>query len=159
MATATSTDRTLTLSRTFDAPPALVFKAWTDPALIQQWFVPKPWSVAKVENDVRAGGSNLVVMRDPDGNEYPNRGIYLEVVPNERIVFTDAYVSAWKPSDKPFMTATITFEPEDGGRKTKYTARVTHWTTEDLETHKKMGFHEGWGKAADQLAELLATLQ
>lgn len=151
-------DRTLTLSRTFDAPPSLVFKAWTDPELIRQWFVPKPWSIAKVENDVRAGGSNLIVMRDPDGNEYPNRGVYLEVVPNERLVFTDAYVSAWEPSGKPFMTGIITFKAEDGGRKTRYTARVAHWNAEDREAHEKMGFHEGWGKCADQLAELLATL-
>ncbi|MDQ7968138.1 MAG: SRPBCC family protein [Oxalicibacterium faecigallinarum] len=158
MTTATTADRTLILSRTFDAPPALVFKAWTDPALLKQWFVPRPWSIARVENDVRAGGSNLIVMRDPDGNEYPNQGIYLDVIPNERLVFTDAYISAWVPSEKPFMTGIITFEAADGGRKTKYTARVVHWRVEDREAHEKMGFHEGWGKCADQLAELLATL-
>ncbi|GGI17486.1 SRPBCC family protein [Oxalicibacterium faecigallinarum] len=158
MTTATPADRTLILSRTFDAPPALVFKAWTDPALLKQWFVPRPWSIARVENDVRAGGSNLIVMRDPDGNEYPNQGIYLDVIPNERLVFTDAYISAWLPSEKPFMTGIITFEAADGGRKTKYTARVVHWRVEDREAHEKMGFHEGWGKCADQLAELLATL-
>lgn len=158
MTTATPADRTLILSRTFDAPPALVFKAWTDPALLKQWFVPRPWSIARVENDVRAGGSNLIVMRDPDGNEYPNQGIYLDVIPNERLVFTDAYISAWVPSEKPFMTGIITFEAADGGRKTKYTARVVHWRVEDREAHEKMGFHEGWGKCADQLAELLATL-
>lgn len=158
MTTATPADRTLILSRTFDAPPALVFKAWTDPALLKQWFVPRPWSIARVENDVRAGGSNLIVMRDPDGNEYPNQGIYLDVIPNERLVFTDAYIGAWVPSEKPFMTGIITFEAADGGRKTKYTARVVHWRVEDREAHEKMGFHEGWGKCADQLAELLATL-
>jgi uncharacterized protein YndB with AHSA1/START domain len=152
-------DRSLTLSRTFDAPPSLVYRAWTDPELLKYWFVPKPWTIARAETDVRAGGCSLIVMRDPDGNEYPNRGVYLEVVPNEKLVFTDAYTQAWEPSDKPFMTGIITFEPEDGGRKTKYTARVLHWNVSDREAHEKMGFHEGWGTCADQLAELLPALK
>ncbi len=106
-----------------------------------------------MELDVRPGGSNLVVMRGPDGNEFPNRGVYLEVVENERLVFTDAYTKAWEPSEKPFMTVILTFE--DHGGKTKYTARVCHWTVADRETHEKMGFHQGWGQCADQLAALV----
>jgi uncharacterized protein YndB with AHSA1/START domain len=149
-------DRALVLTRTFDAPPALVYKAWTDPEMLKHWFVPKPWTIARAETDVRIGGSSLIVMRDPDGNEYPNRGVYLDVVENQRLVFTDAYTSAWEPSAKPFMTAIITLDAEDGGRKTKYTSRVLHWSVTDKEAHEKMGFHQGWGTAADQLAELLA---
>lgn len=95
-------------------------------------------------------------MRSPEGQEFPNRGVYLDVVRNERLVLTDAYTEAWKPSDKPFMTAIITFENQGG--KTKYTARVLHWNEADRKTHEEMGFHEGWGKATDQLAELVATL-
>ena len=155
MTTHIPADRLLTLTRLFDAPPSAVFRAWTDPHLMQQWFVPKPWSIARIEIDVRAGGSNLIVMRDPEGNEYPNRGVYLEVVPDRRLVFTDAYVSAWVPSEKPFMTAVVTFDPEDDGRKTRYTAQAMHWSVADREAHEKMGFHEGWGQCADQLAELL----
>lgn len=153
----TTTERALTISRVFDAPPARVFQAWTDPELIKQWFVPRPWTIARAETDVRPGGASLIVMRDPNGNEYPNAGVYLEVVPNERLVFTDAYIKAWEPSEKPFMTVVVTFEAEDGGRKTRYTARATHWTVADREAHEQMGFHEGWGKCADQLAELLAS--
>ena len=96
-------------------------------------------------------------LRSPEGQEFPNRGVYLEVVKNERLVFTDAYTAAWEPSEKPFMTGILTFEKLGDG-KTKYTARVRHWTVADREAHEKMGFHEGWAKATDQLAELVATL-
>jgi uncharacterized protein YndB with AHSA1/START domain len=95
-------------------------------------------------------------MRGPDGAESPMRGVYLEVVKNERLVFTDAYTKAWEPSEKPFFTGIITFEDEGG--KTRYTARALHWTVADREAHEKMGFHEGWGQCADQLAELVARI-
>ncbi|HYE53177.1 MAG TPA: SRPBCC family protein [Azospirillaceae bacterium] len=146
----------LVLTRLIDAPRASLYRCWTEPELLKRWFCPLPWTVSHAELDVRPGGSNLVVMRSPEGAEFPNRGIYLEVVENERIVLTDAYTSAWEPSPKPFMTAIITFEEEGG--KTRYTARVRHWTAEDREAHEKMGFHEGWGVCADQLAALAATL-
>jgi len=107
-----------------------------------------------VETDVQPGGSSLIVMRGPDGAEFPNRGIYLEVVKNAKLVFTDAYSGAWEPSAKPFMTAIVTFENEGG--KTKYTARVRHWSVADREAHEKMGFHTGWGQCADQLARLVS---
>lgn len=106
---------------------------------------------------MRAGGANLVVMRDPQGNDMPNRGVYLEVVPNERIVFTDAYVKAWEPSEHPFMTVILTFE-DLGGGKTRYTARVRHWTVADREKHERMGFHGGCGLCTDQLAALAAKI-
>lgn len=144
----------LVLERIFDAPPERVYKAFTDPSALKQWFVPKPWTIAKAEIDVRPGGSSLIVMKDPDGKEYPNRGVYLEVVPNRRLVTTDAYTEAWVPSEKPFFTAIIELE-DIGGGKTKYTATARHWTAADKMTHEKMGFHEGWGQCADQLADLL----
>ena len=96
-------------------------------------------------------------MADPEGNEYPNPGVYLEIVPNRKIVFTDAYTEAWKPSAKPFMTATVEFEPLPDGR-TRYTATARHWTPEDREAHEKMGFHQGWGTVATQLEALAKTL-
>jgi uncharacterized protein YndB with AHSA1/START domain len=65
------------------------------PALLKQWFTPRPWTVASAEMDVRPGGSSTIVMRSPEGQEFPNRGVYLDVVKNERIVFTDAYTEAW----------------------------------------------------------------
>jgi uncharacterized protein YndB with AHSA1/START domain len=149
-------DRELMLTRLIPAPRHKLWRAWTEPALICQWFTPAPWSTVAAEVDLRPGGASVVTMRSPEGQEFPNRGIYLEVVPNERLVFTDAYTRAWEPSDKPFMTGILTFEDEGGG--TRYTARVRHWSVADREAHEKMGFHEGWGKATDQLAALVATL-
>lgn len=152
--TTTATDgNDLVLTRIIDAPRETVFKAWTDPNLLKQWFAPAPWTTPVVETDVRAGGANLIVMRGPDGTEFPNRGVYLDVVKNERLVFTDAFSKAWEPSVKPFMTVVLTFE--DAGGKTKYTARVKHWNQADRETHEKMGFHQGWAICAEQLAGLV----
>jgi uncharacterized protein YndB with AHSA1/START domain len=152
--TTPSSDRELVLTRLIDAPREAVFRAWTDPDLLKQWFAPLPWTTPAAELDVRPGGACLVVMRDPEGRDFPNHGVYLEVVPNERLVFTDAYTEAWEPSQKPFMTVIATFDDEGG--KTRYTARVRHWTVADRETHEKMGFHEGWGRCTDQLAALVA---
>ena len=149
-------ERELVLTRTIAAPREHLFRAWTEPALLTQWFAPLPWTTPHAELDVRPGGSNLIVMRGPDGNEFPNRGVYLEVVKNERLVITDAYTSAWEPSAKPFMTTILTFEDDNG--KTKYTARVRHWSVADREAHEKMGFHQGWGQCTDQLAALAARL-
>ena len=151
-----ASDRELVLTRIIDAPRQKLFRAWTDPELLKQWFAPLPYTTPVAQTDVRPGGSSLIVMRGPDGNEFPNRGVYLEVVPNERLVFTDAYVKAWEPSEKPFITVILTFK--DQGGKTKYTACVRHWTVADRETHEKMGFHQGWGQCADQLAALVAKL-
>ncbi len=147
------TDRDLVLTRLIDAPPARLFEAWTRPELLKQWFAPLPYTTPFAELDVRPGGANRIIMRGPDGVDLPNSGVYLEVVPNERLVFTDAYSEAWVPSARPFMTVILTFEEEAG--KTRYTARVRHWTVEDRQAHEKMGFHEGWGLCADQLEALV----
>jgi uncharacterized protein YndB with AHSA1/START domain len=154
--TTTTEGRDLILTRIIDAPREKVFKAWTDPALLKQWFAPLPWTTPVVETDVRPGGSTLIVMRSPDGNEFTNRGVYLEVVKNERLMFTDAYSKAWEPSDKPFMTVALTFEDDRG--KTKYTARVRHWNIADREAHEKMGFHQGWAMCTEQLAALVEKI-
>jgi uncharacterized protein YndB with AHSA1/START domain len=151
-----SSERELALSRVFDAPRERVFRAWADPELLKQWWAPRPWTTSHAEIDLRPSGTCKTVMRSPEGEDHPNVGVYLEVVPNERIVVTDAFSQAWVPSDKPFMTVLVTFEDLDG--KTRYTARVRHWTVADREAHERMGFHEGWGQCADQLAALLAKL-
>lgn len=153
-ATTTSAEgRDLILTRLIDAPPSAVFAAWTEPELMKQWFTPQPWTTSHVETDVRPGGANLVVMRGPDGNEFPNRGVYLAVEKDRRLVFTDAFTEAWVPSPKPFMTVELRFDDEGG--KTRYTARVSHWTEEDRAAHEQMGFHQGWAQCAEQLAALV----
>ena len=154
--TAPISDRELVLTRLIDAPRAKLFRAWTEPELLKRWFAPLPYTTPVAELDVRPGGRCFVVMRDPEGKDWPNPGVYLDVVENERLVLTDAYVRAWEPSTKPFMTAIVTFVDE--GQGTRYTARALHWTVEDRKAHEEMGFHAGWGQCADQIAALAAKL-
>lgn len=151
----------LSIERVLAVPREKLWRCWTTPELMKPWFCPKPWYVSHVETDLRPGGSSLIVMNGPNGEEVPNRGVYLEVTPPApgnvaRLVFTDAYVRAWVPSKKPFMTGTIAMEDVPGG--TRYTAEASHWTVEDMEQHKAMGFEAGWGIVADQLAEFAAKL-
>ena len=150
-------DRDLVITRDIAGPPDKLYRCWTEPELLKRWFAPQPWTTPHVEIDLRVGGASLVVMRGPDGQEFPNRGVYLELVPDERIVVTDAYVRAWEPAAKPFMTLILTFE-DLGVGTTRYTARARHWTEADREAHEARGFAEGWGVCTDQLAELAATL-
>jgi uncharacterized protein YndB with AHSA1/START domain len=132
----------LVLTRLIDAPREKLFRCWTEPALLKQWFAPKPYTTPVAEMDVRVGGASNIVMQSPDGQH----------------VFTDAYTGDWNPktAGKPFMTGIITLDDEDG--KTRYTARVRHWSAEDKKTHEDMGFHTGWGICADQLAALAETI-
>jgi uncharacterized protein YndB with AHSA1/START domain len=149
-------DRDLLLTRLIKAPRHSVYRAWTEPELLKKWFAPAPFTTPVAELDVRPGGSNFIVMRAPDGTDMPNRGVYLEVVPDVRLVFTDAFTEAWAPSAKPFMTVILTFEDEAG--QTRYTARVRHWSAEDKASHEAMGFHQGWGQCADQMEAVVAEL-
>jgi uncharacterized protein YndB with AHSA1/START domain len=156
--TATPTsDRELVLTRLIDVPREKLWRCWTEPKLMVQWFTPAPWKTIHAETDVRPGGSSYIVMQGPDGTEMPNRGVYLEVIKNEKLVFTDAYTSAWEPSENPFFTGILTFE-DAGNGQTRYTARALHWTKENREAHEKMGFHQGWGVATDQMTALARTL-
>jgi uncharacterized protein YndB with AHSA1/START domain len=150
------THHDLVLTRLINAPREKVYRVWTQPELLKIWFAPKPFTTPGAVLDLRVGGANVITMADADGNQFPNRGVYLEVVPNEKLVFTDAYTDAWTPSAKPFMTVILTFADEDG--KTRYTATVRHWSEEDKLAHENMGFRVGWGICADQMEVLIATL-
>ncbi len=153
-ATTTTEGRDLVLTRLFNASPEKIFNAWTEPALLKQWFAPLPWTVSNAETDVRPGGTNLIVMRSPEGQEFPGHGVYLEVIKNQRLVFTNAFTKAWEPSEqKPLMVVEVTFKQQ--GDFTNYTSRVRHWTIADREAHEKMGFHQGWVTCAEQLAALV----
>lgn len=154
--TTPGSEHELVLTRLIDAPRRALFRCWTEPELLKQWFAPLPYTITRAELDVRPGGTSMITMRSPDGEDMPLPGVYLEVVQDEKLVTTDAYTSAWVPSEKPFMTAIVTFTDEGG--KTRYTARARHWSAADREAHEKMGFHEGWGQCADQLAALAAKL-
>jgi uncharacterized protein YndB with AHSA1/START domain len=146
----------LRLERIIDAAPEKVFKAYTDPAILAQWFAPKPWKIVDPIVEPRPGGRFNFTMHGPDGEVFPNSGVFLDVVPNRRIITTDAFTSAWKPAGQPFMVAQVDMEPTADG-KTKYTAVARHWNEAAMKTHEQMGFHEGWGTVADQLAEIVKT--
>ncbi|HEY4213932.1 MAG TPA: SRPBCC family protein [Steroidobacteraceae bacterium] len=155
--TASQASHELVLTRLLDAPRQAVFRCWTEPALLKKWFAPAPYTTPVADVDLRVGGASRIIMRSPDGQEIPVPGTYLEIVPNEKLVFTDAYAGDWVPSNgKPFMTAIITLADE--GAKTRYTATVRHWTAEDKAKHEQMGFHPGWGKCAEQLEALARSL-
>ncbi len=149
-------ERELVLVRETDVPREKLYAGWTRPELIVQWFTPKPWQTTSCEMELRPGGAFKTTMRSPEGQEFPNVGIFLEVVPNERLVFTDAYLPGWEPNPNQFFTAIVTFETLPSGN-TRYTARVRHWTKEASDKHAAMGFEPGWGAAFDQLVELMRT--
>lgn len=147
----------LVLERVVDVPVELVWRAWTEPELMKKWFVPRPWTISEVQMDLRPGGGNRIVMRSPEGEEFPNVGCFLELVPNRKLVFTDALLADYRPSAKPFFTATVLMEPYDGG--TRYTAIAMHRDPEGRKQHEEMGFAEGWGKCLDQLVEMVKQMQ
>lgn len=145
----------LKLERFVDVPRRLVWEAWTTPAHIKHWFVPKPWTITDCEVDLRPGGMFRSVMRSPEGQEFPNLGCYLEVVPEERLIWTDALLPGYRPSEKPFFTAFLLLEEENGG--TRYTALALHRDEAGRKKHEEMGFEQGWGTVLDQLVEYIKT--
>lgn len=141
----------LSFTRQLAVPRALVWECWTTPEHVKQFFVPRPHRVTACEIDLRVGGRFNTTF-DVDGNEMKNDGVWLELVENEKLVFTDAYSEGWKPAPDPFMTAIVLLEDgEDGG--TRYTAIARHRSAETRKAHEEMGFYDGWGTVADQLEE------
>jgi uncharacterized protein YndB with AHSA1/START domain len=148
----------LWFTRTLAVPRKLVWECWTDPRHIPQFFIPAPHRVTAVDIDLRVGGRFNTTF-DVDGNIMDNKGVYLEVVDGEKLVFTDAYTEGWKPAPEPFMTAMVILSdaPEGG---TLYTAIARHRNPDSRKAHDDMGFHDGWGTVVTQLeayAKGLAT--
>lgn len=154
----------LVIERIIDVPRGPVWKAWTTPELLKPWFCPLPWLTVDCEIDLRPGGIFRTTMRSPEGQEFPNSGCYLEVIPNERLVWTNALEPGFRPAKQPeakpghecaefLMTATISLEPHNNG--TKYTALVQHADVASRIKHEKMGFKEGWGTCLDQLVAMI----
>lgn len=147
----------LTLDRVLDAPVEKVWRCWTEPELLEQWFCPKPWFVTDAVMDLKPGGEFSNVMHGPDGERVGNVGIFLAVEPMKRLVSTDAFLPGWIPAEQAFMVADTAFA--DAGKcRTRYIARALHWTEEAMKGHEAMGFHEGWGMATNQLEALAKTL-
>lgn len=142
----------LVLERHADVAPAKVWKAWTTPDSLVKWFAPRPWTITECEVDLRPGGHIRFVMRSPEGQLYPNVGCYLEVVPHQRLVWTDALLPGYRPAPEPFFTAVVLIE-SDGRGGTNYTAIAIHRDEDGRKKHEAMGFHEGWGQVFDQMVE------
>lgn len=148
----------LSITRIIDAPRATVWRCWSEPDLLKQWYCPKPWFVSHAAFDLRPGGASYIVMNGPNGEENKLPGQYLEVVDQRRLVFTDAFIGDWRPgASKPFMTGYVEFEDAPGG-KTQMIWGARHWSAEDREQHQAMGFEQGWNAAADQLNDLAKSL-
>jgi len=148
-------DKDLVLERWVDVETPLVWKAWTDPEQLVQWFAPRPWTVAEAKIELHPGGVFRTVMQSPEGETMPGDGCVLDVVEGERLVWTDALGPGFRPNAESFMTACITLTSENGG--TRYRAHVMHANTEAQQQHASMGFADGWGAALDQLVELVKT--
>lgn len=156
----------LVLERVIDVPKELVWRAWTEPELIKKWFTPVPWQTVDCEIDLRPGGLFRTVMRSPEGQEFPNTGCFLEIVPHERLAWTNSLEPGFRPAniDSPELaacgkfplTAVITLETQ--GKGTRYTAIAMHKDEAGRNQHAAMGFEAGWGKALDQLVAHVKTL-
>jgi uncharacterized protein YndB with AHSA1/START domain len=153
----------LVLERVVDVPPELVWKAWTTPEHLKQWFTPRPWTTPHCEIDLRPGGRFRTVMRSPEGKESVNDGCYLEVIPGERLVWTNMLLEGYRPrpqieregcDDLPF-TAVIAMERHPKG--TLYRATAIHADETGKNKHAEMGFYDGWGTVLDQLVEWMKT--
>lgn len=150
----------LVITRIFDAPRQLVWKAWTDPEHFMRWWGPKSFTAPFCQMDFRAGGKYLYSMRSPDGQDFWTTGVYKEIIPMERIVFTDSFADAdgnvvpatdyGMSPDFPLETrVTVTLEEYDG--KTKMTLRHVGMPLGD--TSEQAG--AGWNESFDKLAESL----
>jgi uncharacterized protein YndB with AHSA1/START domain len=147
-ATADSND--LVISRLLRAPRATLWRCWTTPELLPPWWCPKPWTTEVRAFDLRPGGAFHTFMSGPDGGTSDNPGSFLEIVPQQRLVFTSMLTADWRPATPWLpMTAVISFADEDGG--TRYTAACLHPDAATRDKHAQMGFFEGWNTCIAQL--------
>lgn len=146
----------LTFERIVAVPRELIWRAWTTPQHLMPWFCPLPWKTVECDIDLRPGGQFRTVMQSPEGQQFPNLGCYLEIIENQKLVWTNALLPGFRPASPNkekigefFFTATIALSAHGSG--TKYTATVTHADETSREKHAAMGYEQGWGMALEQL--------
>jgi uncharacterized protein YndB with AHSA1/START domain len=151
-------DREIVITRVFNAPRELVFKAWSDPEYIARWWGPAGWTVPVSKMDFRPGGEWHYCMRGPEGEESCGLAVYHEIVKPERIVYTDYFAGAdGKPVEgMPEALITVTFTAHDG--KTTFNGRSLYPTMEQRDKVLKMGLEEGMTESLNRLEALLASL-
>lgn len=150
--------RDLVISRLVRAPRAKLWRAWTDPAHLKEWWCPKPWVTEVRAFDLRPGGAFHTFMSGPDGGTSDNPGSFLDIVPQQRVVFTSLLVADWRPAT-PWLAFTAVITMADEGDGTRYTATVMHPDQATSDRHAEMGFHDGWGTCIDQLEAFAAALK
>lgn len=148
-------EREVVITRIFDAPRALVFKAWTDPEHLKRWWGPKMFTNPVCEVDARVGGAWRIVMRGPDGVDYPCGGVYREIVEPERLVFTNI---ATDNDGNPILDGLTTVTFEEQGGKTKLTLTTRAVALVDYAAAYLQGMEAGWTQSLESLAEELAKL-
>jgi uncharacterized protein YndB with AHSA1/START domain len=147
-------DLDLTITRIIRAPRSAIWRAWTDPARFEQWWVPAPARCKVADMDLRPGGAFRTQISEDGGEFGPHiDGCFLAIDDLERIVFTNSMVGGWRPAEDPFMTAVITMADHPLG--TEYVANVLHRNNADRNRHEELGFHDGWGTVTKQLAVLV----
>ena len=148
-------DLDLTLQRVIRAPREVVWRAWTDPSQLERWWVPAPTMLRVDRLEPRPGGAIVTRMSD-DGSDFVRHmdAAFLLADEHERIVFTNAIDSGWRPADpRPVaMTAEITFGEHPDG--TDYRVLVRHGDPAARARHEELGFQDGWGAVTEQLAAL-----
>jgi uncharacterized protein YndB with AHSA1/START domain len=149
---ATLDERTLVISRVFDAPVSLVWQAWTQGEHIAKWSAPRGFTIPHSEGDLRPGGRWRCCMRGPDGRELWLGGVYREIVPNKLIVMTHAWDDE---SGRPGPETIVTVRFEELGLKTKVTLRQTGFDS----IQSRDGHAGGWDECLDLLAGHLATMR
>jgi uncharacterized protein YndB with AHSA1/START domain len=147
----------LVLTRIFDAPRELVFKAWIDPKQLAQWFGPKDFTNTVYELDPRPSGKLLITMRGPDGTLYPTKGIFHEVVPPERIILTTSAFEDQNGLPQLRVLNTVTFVEHNGRTKITLRALVT-WSTPAV-ADALAGMEQGWSQSFDKLAKELTGVK
>lgn len=133
-----------------------IWQAWTEPQNLMKWFCPRPWKVTECRLDLKAGGEFYTLMQSPEGQEFPNHGSFLEIIPNNKLVWTNMMFKDFKPNPDaqlgfPF-TVMLTLVKSD--QETHYKAVVAHADEKGKKQHEEMGFYVGWGSAFDQLEEM-----
>ena len=154
--TKSSAERVLHFTRVFDAPRALVFKMWTDPTHMAQWWGPRGFTNPICELDARVGGKIRIDMRAPDGRVFPMSGTFREIVEPERLVFV-AYPDDHAGNHLAESLTTVTFE--DQGGKTKLTMHARAVGLAPIAVQMLAGMDAGWNGSLDKLAELVGVTQ
>lgn len=150
----TPSDREIVLTRVFDAPRRLVFEAMTTAEHVRKWYGCRGFTLPVCEIDLRVGGAYRFTMRTPEGVDHTLQGVYREITPPERVVFTEGYVTEGFTGDPALVTSTFT--EKDG--KTTLTVTILHATRENRDGHLNAGMESGAGESYDRLAALVETM-